>query len=226
MISDELYAAFRDDVVDLKAPYLWSEAEVYRYLNDAYTMFVRLTGGVPDFTSDVTQVPIVAGQVDAEVSTKILKFREARLASTGRVLDILNYNSLPAQPRIDYGVSRTQIAERTPGPVRAMVIGKQRGAVSWLQVPVENDSVSLIVDRLPLTTIAGDGQALSDVAEEHHLALLLWMKSLAYGKQDAETFDRGRRDEYRAEFTTYCVLAKAEMDRYKSRVRSIHYGGI
>lgn len=226
MLSEELFDAFRSDVSDVSAPYLWSESEVWRYMDDAYKMFVRLTGGVPDSTSDLTQIDVVAGEADAEVSPLILKFREARLLSTGLKLTIVNHTDLPMTGGSDYGNIRSMYLNKMPGPVRYMLIGKQRKLVTWLQVPVEDDTVSLIVDRLPLDRISCEGQEFADIGEEHHEHLMLWMKSRAYGKQDADTFDRGRRDEYKKEFIAYCEFAKGEMARYKSKVRSVAYGGL
>ena len=226
MLSEELFDAFRSDVSDVSAPYLWSESEVWRYMDDAYKMFVRLTGGVPDSTSDLTQIDVVAGEADAEVSPLILKFREARLLSTGLKLTIVNHTDLPMTGGSDYGNIRSMYLNKMPGPVRYMLVGKQRKLVTWLQVPVEDDTVSLIVDRLPLDRIVGEGQGFVDIGEEHHEHLMLWMKSRAYGKQDADTFDRGRRDEYKKEFIDYCEFAKGEMARYKSKVRSVAYGGL
>ena len=65
-----------------------------------------------------------------------------------------------------------------------------------------------------------------EIGEEHLLSLLLWMKHRAYGKQDAETFDRSKRDEYKSSFEAYCNSAKAEWERYKSKVRVVEYGGL
>src|SRR5665647_2592591 len=56
MTSDELYALFRSDVVDATAPYLWTDVEVWNYMNDAYKSFVRKIGGIPDNTSLSTKV--------------------------------------------------------------------------------------------------------------------------------------------------------------------------
>ena len=162
----------------------------------------------------------------AEVSPLILKFREARLLSSGLKLTIVNHTDLPMTGGSDYGNIRSMYLNKMPGPVRYMLVGKQRKLVTWLQVPVEDDTVSLIVDRLPLDRIVGEGQGFVDIGEEHHEHLMLWMKSRAYGKQDADTFDRGRRDEYKKEFIDYCEFAKGEMARYKSKVRSVAYGGI
>ena len=51
MNVQELLDQFRSDAFDLALPYLWSDTDVLRYMNDAYGMFVRLTGGIGDFTT-------------------------------------------------------------------------------------------------------------------------------------------------------------------------------
>ena len=195
-------------------------------MNDSYVMFVRLTGGVPDSTSPVTQIPVYTGEANAEISPLILRIRDAQLVSLGRPLKIINHTDLPLVSLPDYGTIRDVYLNNLSGEVRYMLIGQQRGLVTWIQVPAEDDTVQLSVYRLPLERIVGPEQEFSDIGEEHHEHLLLWMKSRAYGKQDAETFDKGRRDEYKAAFTEYCSMAKAEWERAKSKVRSVAYGGI
>jgi hypothetical protein len=223
--ADDLITAFRSDVGDEVAPYLWSDTEVWRYLNDAYRMFARLTGGIPaTLTFD-----IVAGEQTTEVSPKILRFREARLTSTGRKLTIINPSDEALGTTADYGQARAYYVNRTQGPVSYMIIGDWRnrltGVVGWAQIPAVNDTAEVSVYRLPLGTLTS-GSELSDVGEEHHEHLMLWMKYIAHGKQDAETFDRGRRDEYKQDFETYCARSKAEWDRYKHKTRVVTYGGI
>ena len=195
-------------------------------MNDSYVMFVRLTGGVPDSTSPLTQIPVYTGEANAEISPLILRIRDAQLVSLGRPLKIINHTDLPLVSLPDYGTIRDVYLNNLSGEVRYMLIGQQRGLVTWIQVPAEDDTVQLSVYRLPLERIVGPEQEFSDIGEEHHEHLLLWMKARAYGKQDAETFDKGRRDEYKAAFTEYCSMAKAEWERAKSKVRSVAYGGI
>jgi len=226
VLSDELFDAFREDVADIASPYLWKSSEIWRYMDDAYKMFVRLTGGIADVSSSLTQIDIVTGKPDAEVSPLILKFKEAHLESSGRKIDIVNYTDLPIMGSADYGYFRQMYLNKTPGEVRAVVIGQQRKLVTWVQAPIVDDVAQLSVYRLPLERIVGEGQGFDDIGEEHHEHLLLWMKARAYGKQDAEAFDKGRSDFYKAEFTAYCTMATAEWERAKSKVRSVAYGGL
>ena len=86
MDSTGLYEAFRSDVVDEAKPYLWSDADVWRYANDAYRMFVRLTGGVADFLSDACVVDIVGGEATAQLSPTIMRIMSAMTFSNLRGL--------------------------------------------------------------------------------------------------------------------------------------------
>lgn len=228
MNSGELYELFRSDVVDEAAPYLWSDMEVFRYMNDAYRQFVRLTGGIADSTSDVTQIPVVAGEPYSEVSSSILRFRQAYVASNGNEIEVINQEDLHKLKRSDYGVNKININDLTQGDIRYMIVGQQRGQVRWVQVPAADDVVQLSVYRLPADTITEGNTTFTfpDIGEEHIEWLLLWMKARAYGKQDAETFDKGREDRYKATFEQYCRDSKAEWERYKHKPRSITYGGI
>ena len=46
MNSTELLGTFREEMNDLQTPYLWSDALLYRYINDAQEMFCRRTEGI------------------------------------------------------------------------------------------------------------------------------------------------------------------------------------
>jgi hypothetical protein len=235
LTSGELYDAFRSEVGDFTAPYLWSDVEAFTYMNDAYTRFARLTGGIPDSASIITQVPILIGVKDAVVSPLILRFRQAYLQSSGQEIVIVNeQDPMLRISNADYGRVQVKnlLMDNTPGPVRRMVIGEGRtaagGTVRWVQVPIENDTARLSVYRLPLETISTSDMffAFSDIGAEHIDSLLLRMKARAYGRQDADTFDRTARDYYTKAFDDYCTLAKSEWERFKYKPRVVAYGGI
>jgi len=232
MTSDDLYDLFRSDVVDAVAPYLWSDTEVWAYMNDAYRMFVRRIGGIPDTSSSLTRVAQVAGVATSAVSPLILRFRNAYLTSDGTDLKIVNETELPKLTSTDYGRVGAPERDRLQGKVTHMVTGIDRnavrGLVRWVRIPQADDTVQLSVMRLPLSTVESgfDFDTDSEVGTEHVEHLMLWMKARAYGKQDAECFDRGRRDEYSSAFEAYCRQAKAEWNRYKSHSMSVAYGGL
>lgn len=231
--SQELYDSFRSEVGDEVAPLLWTDENVYEYMNDAYRTFVRKTGGIPDSLSDLTQIPVVTGERNATLSPLILRVRQAYLVSTGEEITIVNQlDPLSTDSLLDYGEVRRLANDTSAGPVRYMMTGLDRtqagGVVRWVQVPVADDTVGLVVYRLPLNTIdVGDGGfTFPDIGQEHIEKLLLHMKARAYGKQDADAFDKAARDTNKREFEQYCTDAKAEWERFKHKPRSIQYGGI
>lgn len=231
MTVTELFDLFRQDVVDVVEPHLWSDEEVYSYMDDAFKMYARLTGGIPDASSDITKVDIVTGEEYSTVSPLILKFREAELESTGQVIKLVNNEDLRSTLRGDYGAT-VSFSRNRPGRVTHMAIGLDRtgegGLVRWVGIPEVDDVALLSVYRLPLTTLneTADDKALYDIGEEHHPSLLMWMRYRAYAKDDAETLDKGQSMNNRRAFEDYCNMAKAENERYKSKPRIVRYGGI
>jgi hypothetical protein len=225
--SDELNALFRSEVGDTMPPYFWSDAEVYAYIDDAYSMFVRLTGGVADFTtSSICEIDASKDEPTANVSPKILRFVTAHRRSDGREVKVLNYTDMNRNLMSDYGVTVSGSMPRGVGKVRAMVIGLQKGTVRWIDIPDADDTIDLVVYRLPLSRITGGNQQLIDVDEEHHLHLLKWAKSLAYRKHDDETDHAKKADGLELQFRAYCELAKRELDLRKHKVRVVSYGGL
>ncbi len=214
--------------MDITAPYLWSSSDVFSYMNDAYRMFVRLTGGIPDFTSPATEVSIIAGEAVGVLDPSILKINKAQRASDGGEIEIINYTDLGKMAPVtnDYGQPQTLTMDSQPGIVRYGIIGMQRNTVRWVKVPLVDDMANLIIYRLPFGRITDGGQDLTDVDEDHHLSLLDWMKYRAYGKQDADAFDARKSEDYKATFEAYCAFVRSEIERYKSKVRVVGYGGI
>lgn len=226
MTTDELYDLFRRDVVDTAQPYLWSDEEVYAYMNDAYYMFVRLTGGISDFLSDVCLLTASQGEKNGEISESILVVRTATLEESGETVKVINAQDVESLSDEDYGILRRINNSTTIGRVRYMVIGMQPGLVQWVNIPDRDYAVRLLVERLPTGVITGGGQQFEGVAPHHHIHLLKWMRHMAYNKQDAETFNKAKSDVEKAEFEAYCAFARREKERQRHKVRVVRYGGI
>ena len=216
MTPVELLDLFRDEMVDQQAPYLWSDQLIYSYADDAQKMFCRFTDGISDATSPLTQLDVGVGDSYIATSPLILRLRNASRADTGRAVEVVNIEDLPARGwRFDGRV----------GPVAALVIGEEAGKARTYPLPNEAVTINLSVFRLPLNPVTDDGPPL-EIDEQHHRHLLLWMKSLAYGKQDAETSDKTKQRDFDAAFRSYCAGVKAEQQRARFKPRAIAYGGI
>lgn len=226
MTPSELYDRFRSDVVDVAKPYLWTEEEVWGYENAAYRMFVRLTGGIADFTSEACTLDMAVGERIVDLHPSILHIDDAYRVSDGGKISIINLNDPQVGLRDDYGRYRRQMNLNTQGRVDMLVIGRQKHKGEWINTPAEVDQCALTIYRLPLANIVDSSTEFDDVDEDHHLHLLDWMKHLAYAKQDAETFDKARSEECAAKFEAYCAQVKREWSRYQHKTRIVSYGGI
>jgi hypothetical protein len=226
MESQELLCAFREDTVDTAEPTLWSNTEIYRYINDAYFMFVRLTGGIPDGSSAVTTLTALANQPTTPIDKSIMRIRTAaNVTDNNFPLKIINVQDVDDLTDVDYGVIR-QTNANVPGPVRYLISGEEETYVRWVGIPTVDTTIQLVVERLPLIPITADRQQLKGVRVEHHYHLLKWMRHLAYRKQDADTFDLVKSDQERADFYQYCDFAAMEKGTRKHKVRVVSYGGL
>lgn len=216
MDSTRLHSLFRSEIADTAEPYLWADDEVFHYANEAQKKFCRLTGGIADAsTPAVVQVVLTANNPWAALSPLILKVRGVNGAD-GRYIDPVNFEDLQER-KIKLGA--------TTGTPALLILGMETDKVRVYPVPVTNETLELLVYRLPLKAINDFDQKL-EIAEQHHTALLMWMKHLAYGKQDAETFDKTKREEFEQAFTTYCFGASIEKGMAKHKTRTVAYGGL
>jgi hypothetical protein len=213
MNSTELLARFRLDTRDTGHPQLWSDDEIYSYLDDAQKMFCRLTGGLADATSSAcARLKAKSGVSYAALSPRVLKVRAA-FGADGKKLDIVNFEDLEFS-----STSGEELFAGTTGTVTTVIVGMEPNKVKLINTPDADQTINLIVYRLPLDDITESGMDL-EIDEQHHLALLKWAQRLAHMKTDAETYDRGRADQFELEFRNYCEQARDERGRREHKHR-------
>lgn len=215
MNTTDLLEQFRFDAVDMTEPYLWSDPEVFGYINSAQVEFCRRTGGIGDFTSPLTKLAYTADSDTYATSPLILKIRGATFAD-GRSIKVVNYEDLAS-----LGVR----LDGTQGVPKYLITGMESHKVMLYPYPVEPDQINLVVDRLPLKTLNDSDQRL-EIDNQHKDCLGYWIKYRAYSKPDSETFDRTRADKNESDFEAYCKRARAEKDRAKHKTRVTVYGGL
>lgn len=228
MIPQELYDRFRTDIVDVAVPQLWTEDEVWGYMDAAHKKFVRLMGGISDSSSSMTELDVAVGDKWIDIDPRILKIRHAQKTTNDAELQIVNFEDTELLNRDnDYGVRRVFKLNNDTGPLQYLVVGMERYKVRCVPIPDTAETVYLIVYRLPLETISSTSNTSEfEIEEFHHEYLLLWMKHLAYLKQDAETFDKSKSDEMGAKFLAYCAEAKHERELREHKYRAVVYGGL
>jgi hypothetical protein len=212
MTKDELITLFRNQVMDTAQPYLWSDEEVEEYADDAQNMFVRLIGGIRDATSDLCTLDAPAGETFVSYDPRILKIRHAE-RSDGTELTITDWEdhqNAGTQPRLT----------NVPGALTGLVLGVDDANIRLSAIPAVADTISLVINRLPLNL------DLSEIQAHHHPHLVAWMKHRAYNKQDAETFDKGKASEFLDQFTKYCLKSGQERSVRSHKAGTVVYGGI
>ncbi len=218
MNSSELLELFRSEMADTVAPYLWSDVDAYGYMDEGQKRFCRKTDGIADArTAAVTQIAIVPSTDWYTTHAAILNIRKATRADTGRKVELYT-----AEQADSAGI----IFDGREGPVKGLVLGLEPRAVRVTPMPNETVTINLSVYRLPLVTITDDGDQEFEIDEQHHRALLDWMKCRAYGKQDAETVDRRKEADYMERFDMYCAKAQLEQERARRVHGNVVYGGV
>jgi len=231
MDIEALFDLFRSDVVDEAAPNLWTDTEVWEYMDDAQKEFCRRTWGIADSRSALTELDVEENDDWVEISSRILRIRGARRASDGRKLSVISFEQLERMRAADddYGQPiMPVIDDTTTGPLQWLITGMDQHALRLSPIAAEDDTIRLTVDRLPATIDADEVAAglQLEIADKYHRTLLLWMKHRAYSKQDAETFDKGKAAEFGALFAAACETARVERERLEQPQGPIAYGGI
>lgn len=235
MDIQDLIVEFRLQVDDREPPYLWDDEEVLRFVVDAQDMFVRNIGGIATITvadpGDDTETELLDLLVEedepyADLSPYILRIRSAKLVTGMRKIRVVNEADIATMSFSDYGIMLPEYFEDADtGTVDAMVLGLADDRVRWFKVPDTADTCRLNVLRLPYPRIDDQDDEL-EIHEQHHRHLLMWMKHLAYSKEDAETYDKDLAARNEAAFAAYCDKAKQERERQRFKPRVVQYGGI
>lgn len=212
MNTTELLALFRTEVSDNALPYLWSDAFIYTYIDEAQKQFCRLTEGIEDSRSYTLGIKV--GTIWYDIDPNILKIRSAHDSATGKEIPIVASEKMTnAGLWFDGGT----------GPLKVLIAGLEKGALRALPIPNVASTVELRTFRLPADVAAGDD---FEIDAQHVLNLLYWVKYRAYSVQDADAGDKGRAELNRKEFELYCARARAEQGRLRRPVSTVAYGGI
>jgi len=212
MNTTDLLDVFRQEVFDLAAPYLWADALIYAYIDDAHKQFCRDTDGIEDARS--FKLVITPTNEWYKLDPQILKMRSAIDPATGDDIPLVAIEKM-RNNNMKFGA--------VAGPIRALITGMEKGYVRAWPIPNVASTVELRTFRLPADVAAGDD---FEIDGQHVLPLLLWVKYKAYDVQDTETFDKGASDRFKGKWDAYCAKAKAEQARLRRPVSTVTYGGI
>lgn len=223
----ELIERFRRDVDDLANPPLWDQDDILANIADAQDEFCRLTGGLRDSTSAITQIAVAPTNIFVSHSSRIMTIRAAKRLSDHAEISVLNIANVPLFIRPpDYGISREVRLDATTGELFAIVVGMEEKKVRLVEIPIVADTIALTVDRLPLIRPTDVNLHSLEIDEEFHLVLLDWVKYLAYNVDDSEINDPVKAERHEAMFRQKCVNIRGRRDALKHRPRTVVYGGL
>lgn len=191
---------FREETMDEEAPYLWPDALILRYLDEAQVAFCRRTEGIEDSTSPICTVAVPAGATSVALSPKILKVRAAYLAETGHTLEIGSVE----------GARRDGVLPRTGTP-HTILLKLSAKAAQIIPAPATDVTLKLDVFRLPLKTV--DASDATEVDDVHSTTLMHYALYRAYSRPDPDAMDRVRADYFHQLFLDDCREAKREQGR-------------
>lgn len=213
MNTTELLAVFREEVSDMELPYLWSDALIFRYIDDAQKQFCRLTYGIEDSRS--FKITTLVNTEWYKLDARILKLRDVvNLTTLGKDVPMI-----AAEKVADHGLR----FDGSVGPVKALITGLEKDYVRTYPTPNVSEVLELRTFRLPVTVEKDDD---FEIDEQHHLPLLDWVKHRAYNVQDAETTDTKKADKFETAFRNYCATSKIEQSRARRPVSAVTYGGL
>lgn len=225
--ASELATEFRKKVDDLESPYLWSDDEVYDYMDEAQKEFAR---GV-DILTETFTLAHTAGDPLIAISDRVTKIRRARLVSTGKSLDVKTMGQIDTSLfDDDYGIELGYFDwEDSVGTPRMVITDYEPGyirAVPYIPAAGTDDQIKIWTYRLPETDVTGSGSTLEITERNHQRILLVGMMAQAYAKQDSEVRNSQLADKYAAEFEYKVERANRRIRRLRKPAGCVRYGGL
>ena len=126
----------------------------------------------------------------------------------------------------DYGTIFTQDWQEKSGPARFLITNMQEDMWRLVPIPVISDTLELTVLHLPEDNVTASLGALAVTEREDQSTIKLWMKKLAFEKQDADTYDRDLSLKFEAAFEKKADERRREVQRSRFRHQGMRYGGI
>lgn len=120
-----LRTEFRILVDDTRAPYLWSNASVDRYINEAQVEAATRAWLLYEFDGVATSIPLVPGVANYPLHKAILRIDRAELRGSGRALRVGDARDPHADVRVEQD-TRALVLARPPTAYDTLMLGAFR----------------------------------------------------------------------------------------------------
>lgn len=219
---EEYVARLRVDLADPLAPgegsvpdadSLWSDVDLYFYLNQAQDEFARQTLCFPDATS--FRSIVTADDPWVALHERVIKYRRGKLTTARRRITPVNAVEIAGLSYgDDYGQSDLASTwEYRTGVPRYAITDMEPMKARLVAIPTSDDVIEWEVYRFSKMPIEDD-LSVFEVETQWQPDLLLYAKYLAYMKQDAEAMDMKRAAEFEAR---WLARMESEIRPYYSR---------
>lgn len=180
----------RDELDDDSTPYLWSDASLIEYAEDAENEACRRASLLRDATTTaICRITLAAGTASYDIDPRVLRVRRARLVGNA-----------PLRPMTTAELDECRSGwEDESGEPVAYVADWETGALRLYPTPNAVGTVELQVVRLPLVAM-NDMEDTPEIHARFHRDLRHWIVKRAFSKKDSETEDLKRAAEAEARF--------------------------
>lgn len=216
---DKLIEDFRSDVFDLadvddggnERDTLWSAADALRYANHACAQLASDTLAIRRRFQFAIRAgnPLVRFPYSEILDELTIEFSTPGL---GRRRNLTHFDIADGICRDDYGVRSFSYPDldAVGQPSHYTRDYDDQHLRIW-PVPMYDGNLSAFATALPQELYAG--MPLPFTAPQDRHLLLLWMKKMAYAKQDADTLDLQRSKDFEGEYRDLALARRYEIDR-------------
>lgn len=185
--------AFRDETGDSVGPvYLWSDAEVFRFVTEGESEAAVRGKLLRDDRSGFCRIPLLTTTTDYRIDPRIFEVQRARLQWPDE--DSTRFHDLTMGRLAERETERV----RTGRPCELYHNAGARRVITD-RLPSELGVLHLEVYRRPMFAIEDPADE-PEIPEEFHEGLIHWALYRAYRKRDSQTFNEQRSDEHRQHF--------------------------
>jgi hypothetical protein len=209
MTLGELMGHLRCNILrDESSPYLWSDNELLRYLNEAQSIFARRTHSITDDYSDFTTFETVAGQQSYALDERIVFVAEMGVVTTNDN-DELSYCDLPDRTRTQL---RNSYIKGKPQLHNLQVASHK---VRFYPVPDDVYTIVMMVARKPLNKLASV-KDVPEINEDYHLALCDYAAAKSLANNDPEKANMAASKDFMDSWSKVIRDVKRDMARLRA----------
>jgi hypothetical protein len=255
MTVTELITLFRQEVRDVPTPQLWSDDDIVRYINSAlnelamkadYFYDTASYAGLRFIATDplipTTTIPALETNVPSTPDmSPILWIRRAKVSGQLSPLQVLTLDQVENGGAVvdDYGTQSLSNWETSTGTPQILITDMEDDKYRLAPIPTVDGTLDIIAFTRPrfVLSVASDSdwgavcatelKGLAGIkSPDHEQSLVLWMKRMAYLKDDADTYDVNQSERFGQLFNLKADQIKRELKRRRFPQGSVYYGGL